>query len=89
MLNVCQTTRANNLGHHFDVGWELFADKILDAVDKYGGATISKQSGRPQGVVFLAWGRKARALVAKLDKVCHQVAALHHCPDFVRQSIWF
>ncbi|KAI0764456.1 uracil-DNA glycosylase-like protein, partial [Irpex lacteus] len=73
LLNICQTVWSNHLGIHMEKGWETFAERIIDAVDRYGANVPSKATGKPQGVVFLAWGAKARALVAKLDKAKHLV----------------
>lgn len=41
----------------------------VQAVDKYGGASLPGSTGVGRGVVFLAWGGWAAKRVAKLDKV--------------------
>jgi len=77
MLNTCLTVRAGEPGSHSNKGWEEFTDKVVDVVDKYGGANLpfvgvnSKggSDGVGRGVVFLAWGAWAAKRVAKLDKV--------------------
>lgn len=66
--------KANNAGSHSGKGWEEFTDKVVDVVDKYGGANLSsggdsEMNGIGRGVVFLAWGSWAAKRVAKLNKV--------------------
>ncbi|KAG6868314.1 hypothetical protein C0993_005039 [Termitomyces sp. T159_Od127] len=75
MLNTCLTVRAGAAGSHSNRGWEEFTDRVVDIVDKYGGANLpgvglgSDGVGVGRGVVFLAWGAFASKRVAKLDKV--------------------
>lgn len=75
MLNTCLTVRAGDAGSHSNKGWEEFTDKVVDVVDKYGGANLpssgdgANNSGIGRGVVFLAWGAWAAKRVAKLNKV--------------------
>lgn len=74
MLNTCLTVKANQAGSHAGKGWEEFTDKVVDVVDKYGGANLGGRSdpdthGTGRGVVFLAWGAWAGKRVAKLNKV--------------------
>lgn len=74
MLNTCLTVQANQAGSHSGKGWEDFTDKVVDVVDRYGGANLdsggnSDISGIGRGVVFLTWGAWAAKRVAKLNKV--------------------
>jgi len=70
MLNTCLTVRASQAGSHSNKGWEDFTDKVVDIVDKYGGANLGAENlGFGRGVVFLAWGSWAAKRVAKLSKV--------------------
>ena len=70
MLNTCLTVRASKAGSHSNKGWEDFTDKVVDIVDKYGGANLGAENlGFGRGVVFLAWGSWAAKRVAKLSKV--------------------
>lgn len=74
MLNTCLTVRASNAGSHSKKGWEEFTDRVVDVVDKYGGANLPANgnpsgTGYGRGVVFLAWGAWAGQRVAKMDKV--------------------
>lgn len=74
MLNTCLTVRAGTPGSHSNKGWEQFTDRVVDVVDKYGGANLpnsngsSLGSGFGRGIVFLAWGSWAAKRVAKLNK---------------------
>jgi len=69
MLNTCLTVRAHSAGSHQGKGWEQFTDRVIETVDRYGGANLGKKSGVGRGVVFLAWGAWAAKRVAKLSKV--------------------
>lgn len=74
MLNTCLTVRAGSPGSHSNQGWERFTDKVVDVVDRYGGANLpsvkaNDKTGHGRGVVFLAWGAWAAKRVAKLSKV--------------------
>ena len=72
MLNTCLTVRARTAGSHQGKGWEQFTDRVIEVVDRYGGANLGAKSGLGQGVVFLAWGSWAAKRVAKLNKVSIQ-----------------
>jgi len=69
MLNTCLTVRPGKPGSHSGKGWEQFTDKVLDVVDRYGGANLPSGGGVGRGVVFMAWGSFAEKRVAKLNKV--------------------
>lgn len=71
MLNTCLTVRAGEAGSHSNKGWEQFTDRVVEVVDKYGGANLgrSESGGIGRGVVFLAWGAWAAKRVSKLSKV--------------------
>jgi hypothetical protein len=72
MLNTCLTVRAHTAGSHQGKGWEQFTDRVIDVVDRHGGANLGDKSGFGRGVVFLAWGAWAAKRVAKLNKVSVQ-----------------
>ncbi|KAF8842065.1 uracil-DNA glycosylase [Paxillus ammoniavirescens] len=83
MLNTCLTVKANQAGSHAGKGWEQFTDKVVDVVDKYGGANLggggnSDTNGIGRGVVFLAWGAWAAKRVAKLKKTKHLILTSAH-----------
>ncbi|KAK0193695.1 uracil-DNA glycosylase-like protein [Armillaria mellea] len=87
MLNTCLTVRANSAGSHSGKGWEQFTDKVVDVIDKYGGANLSSElaqadTGLGRGVVFLAWGAWAAKRVAKLDKTKHLILTSAHPSPF-------
>ncbi|PSR88988.1 hypothetical protein PHLCEN_2v4950 [Hermanssonia centrifuga] len=77
LLNTCLTVKAAEAGSHSGKGWEEFTDKVVDVVDRYGGANLaangSDLGGRGRGIVFLAWGAWAMKRVAKLDKKKHLI----------------
>ncbi|KAG5651739.1 hypothetical protein H0H81_007592 [Sphagnurus paluster] len=84
MLNTCLTVRAGDPGSHSNKGWEEFTDKVVDVVDKYGGANLpaggagSDSAGVGRGVVFLAWGAWAAKRVAKLNQGKHLILKSAH-----------
>ncbi|KAI0050447.1 uracil-DNA glycosylase [Auriscalpium vulgare] len=83
MLNTCLTVRAGQPGSHFNKGWEQFTDKIVDVVDRYGGANLpavstSDKTGFGRGVVFLAWGAGAAKRVAKMSSKKHLILTSAH-----------
>ncbi|KAF8656815.1 hypothetical protein AX16_002364 [Volvariella volvacea WC 439] len=85
MLNTCLTVRAGSPGSHSNKGWEDFTDKVVDVVDKYGGANLTDVNGNNgvgRGVVFLAWGAWAAKRVAKLDKAKHLILKSAHPSPF-------
>ncbi|GJJ08273.1 hypothetical protein Clacol_002483 [Clathrus columnatus] len=77
LLNTCLTVRAGKAGSHSNKGWEQFTDRVVDVIDRYGGANLGRGDGEctgnqrlgvSRGVVFLAWGSWAQKRVARLDK---------------------
>jgi uracil-DNA glycosylase len=78
MLNTCLTVRARTAGSHQGKGWEQFTDRVIEVVDRYGGANLGVKSGLGQGVVFLAWGSWAAKRVAKLNKTKHLILSSAH-----------
>ncbi|ETW82866.1 hypothetical protein HETIRDRAFT_316253 [Heterobasidion irregulare TC 32-1] len=87
MLNTCLTVRAGSPGSHSNHGWEQFTDKVVDVVDRYGGANLPSvkaddKTGHGRGVVFLAWGAWAAKRVAKLSKNKHLILTSAHPSPF-------
>jgi len=82
LLNACLTVKASEAASHSNKGWEEFTDKVIDVVDKYGGANLSANgsalAGRGRGIVFLAWGAFAAKRVARLDKKKHLILTSAH-----------
>ena len=87
MLNTCLTVRAAQAGSHSNKGWEDFTDKVVDIVDRYGGANLGAENlGFGRGVVFLAWGAWAAKRVAKLSKVSFIQKVMKIRPDAIQKS---
>ncbi|KAK7454469.1 uracil DNA glycosylase [Stygiomarasmius scandens] len=78
MLNTCLTVTPGKPGSHSGKGWEQFTDKVLDVVDRYGGANLPSGGGVGRGVVFMAWGSFAEKRVAKLNKTKHLILTSAH-----------
>ncbi|THH10894.1 hypothetical protein EW145_g1021 [Phellinidium pouzarii] len=68
LLNTALTVRNGDAGSHSKRGWETFTDKVIEVVDKYGGANLGGTNGVGRGIVFMAWGAWAAKRVEKLDK---------------------
>lgn len=62
LLNIIQTARRNLSKEHAGLGWERFADVILELVDRMGGHKLVEPdatSPPSKGLVFLVWGDMA------------------------------
>ncbi len=71
LLNATLTVRANHAGSHQNRGWEKFTD-----------AAISALSENYEGIVFLLWGRYARAKESLIDSNRHHVLKAAHPSPF-------
>ncbi|KAI0661566.1 uracil-DNA glycosylase [Cubamyces menziesii] len=82
LLNTALTVKAHEPGSHSNKGWEQFTDRVIEMVDRYGGANLGDKSsagaGRGRGIVFVAWGTWAAKRVAKLDKKKHLILMSSH-----------
>ncbi|TFK98679.1 uracil-DNA glycosylase [Pterulicium gracile] len=81
LLNSCLTVRANTAASHSKRGWEDFTDKVVDLLDRHGGADLpsdSKEPGAARGLVWLAWGAFAIKRVSRLDKKRHLILQSPH-----------
>ncbi|KAI0032528.1 uracil-DNA glycosylase-like protein [Vararia minispora EC-137] len=78
LLNTALTVRTGAAGSHQGKGWETFTDKVVNVVDRYGGANLGDRVGYGRGVVFMAWGSWAQKRVVKLDKKKHLVLQSAH-----------
>ena len=92
MLNTCLTVKANQAGSHSNKGWETFTDKVVEVVDKYGGANLgspsgANRSGLGRGIVFLAWGAWAAKRVGKLSKASRARHLLHIATRTITPSL--
>lgn len=78
LLNTVLTVRAHNPGSHRDEGWERFTNAVIRALD-----------GRQGPVVFILWGRQARAKKALLDTSVHVVIESSHPSPMSASSGFF
>lgn len=73
LLNTVLTVRAGTPASHAERGWEAFTERVLKAVDAYGGANVGRNAGVGTGVVVMAWGAKAAKRVGGLDARKHLI----------------
>ncbi|KAF7327443.1 Uracil-DNA glycosylase [Mycena kentingensis (nom. inval.)] len=82
LLNTALTVRAGSPGSHADRGWETFTERVMQVVDEYGGANLTRPgetaAGIGRGVVVIAWGAKAAARVKNLDAKKHLILRSAH-----------
>ena len=69
LLNSALTVRSGVANSHKGKGWETFTERVIETVDKYGGANLSGANGVGRGIVFMCWGKDAAKRVERLDKV--------------------
>lgn len=67
MLNTVLTVRANQANSHANRGWEQLTDRIISLIDQ-----------KPQPVVFLLWGRNAKAKQVLLHNPHHLILSTSH-----------
>ncbi len=67
LLNTTLTVRAGQAGSHHGKGWERFTDRVIEVVN-----------AKPERVVFVLWGSKARAKAANVDRTRHVVIESAH-----------
>lgn len=67
LLNTCLSVRAGEPSSHFNKGWEIFTNKVIQ--------TINEEC---EGVVFMLWGAPARKKAAMIDKNKHLVLEAPH-----------
>ena len=78
LLNATLTVRANQAGSHQNKGWENFTD-----------AVIRKISDSTEGIVFILWGRYARAKENLIDGGRHHILKAAHPSPFSAHSGFF
>lgn len=71
MLNATLTVRAGQAGSHQKMGWERFTDSAISAL-----------SVNYSGIVFLLWGRYARAKEVLIDSEKHFILKAAHPSPF-------
>lgn len=78
LLNATLTVRANQAGSHQGRGWEIFTD-----------AVIRKISQKRAGIVFLLWGKYARAKEDLIDAKKHYILRAAHPSPYSAYSGFF
>lgn len=70
LLNTVLTVSPNKPGSHFDIGWELYTDKIISDISKMGNK------------VFILWGKKAQTKksLINFDNNCIVIESNHPSP---------
>lgn len=67
LLNAVLTVRENQANSHQELGWELFTDRIIAALN---------QHNKP--IIFLLWGRKAEAKAKQITAKHHYILRAAH-----------
>lgn len=67
LLNTTLTVRAGNPRSHAGQGWETFTDRIIEVINE-----------QRQGVIFLLWGRDAKAKQPLIDSRKHLILTSSH-----------
>lgn len=67
LLNTVLTVRANQPLSHRGRGWEMFTDRVIEAV-----------SAKPEPVVFVLWGGQAQKKAALIDRGRHVIISSAH-----------
>lgn len=67
MLNTVLTVRRGQANSHQGKGWEILTDRIIELLDQ-----------KPEPIVFLLWGRNAKAKMALLHNSNHLVLTSSH-----------
>ncbi|HEX2936808.1 MAG TPA: uracil-DNA glycosylase [Bacteroidales bacterium] len=78
LLNATLTVRANQALSHQNKGWETFTNRVIQAL-----------SERKKGLVFLLWGRNAKAKEAFIDTSKHFILKAAHPSPFSADSGFF
>ncbi len=67
LLNTCLSVRANQAGSHFNQGWEIFTDKVIQVINE-----------KKSNVVFMLWGSPARKKAEMIDRNRHLILEAPH-----------
>jgi uracil-DNA glycosylase len=67
LLNPTMTVRAGEAGSHLGKGWEMFTNKVIQAVDR-----------KRDRVVFILWGAGAQKKARLIDTSSHVVISSSH-----------
>ncbi|REE92925.1 uracil-DNA glycosylase [Paenibacillus taihuensis] len=78
MLNNVLTVRAGEPASHKGIGWEIFTDAVIAALN-----------ARELPVVFILWGKHAQEKAAAIDADRHHVIASAHPSPFAARKGFF
>lgn len=78
LLNATLTVRAHSAGSHQNQGWEQFTDAIIHTL-----------SEKRENLVFILWGKYAKAKGAHIDRTKHLVLEAPHPSPFSAASGFF
>lgn len=78
LLNTVLTVRARQVGAHRNIGWESFTT-----------STISLLSKEKEGLIFLLWGKDARAKTSLIDADKHFILEAPHPSPFSANKGFF
>lgn len=78
LLNATLTVQANKPLSHQNKGWEIFTDRVIQVL-----------SEKKKGLVFLLWGRNAKAKEAFIDGSKHFILKAAHPSPYSADSGFF
>ena len=67
LLNTTLTVRESEAGSHFNKGWEIFTDRIIEAINE-----------KSKPVVFILWGKPAQLKKRLIDTTKHFILESVH-----------
>jgi len=67
LLNTSLTVRASEANSHSNIGWEIFTDRVIKALDK-----------RKDPIVFILWGNNAKKKEALINNDHHYIIKSVH-----------
>ncbi|MDF2558244.1 MAG: uracil-DNA glycosylase [Bacillales bacterium] len=67
LLNTTLTVRAGEAASHFNKGWEIFTDRVIESLNK-----------KRTPIVFLLWGKSAKAKKNLIDMEKHYIIETVH-----------
>ncbi|HEY4788170.1 MAG TPA: uracil-DNA glycosylase [Bacteroidales bacterium] len=78
LLNATLTVQANKPLSHQNKGWEIFTDRVIQVL-----------SEKKKGLVFLLWGRNAKAKETLIDGTKHFILKAAHPSPYSAESGFF
>lgn len=67
LLNTSLSVRAGQAGSHFNQGWEIFTDKVIEVINQ-----------EKENLVFMLWGAPARKKASMIDSSKHLILEAPH-----------